>query len=55
DFFINYYTNNTQARQDTKITYLTLEGNYYVRHNPPVGSIKKGILYLHTSTLGGYS
>ncbi|EFQ33759.1 GMC oxidoreductase [Colletotrichum graminicola M1.001] len=54
-FFVDHYANDTQARRDTKMTYLTPEGDYYVGLDPPAGSVKKGILYPRTGALGGCS
>ncbi|GJC78656.1 oxygen-dependent choline dehydrogenase [Colletotrichum liriopes] len=55
DFFVDHYANDTQARRDTKMTYLTPAGDYYVGLDPPAGSVKKGILYPRTGALGGCS
>ncbi|PQE23039.1 GMC oxidoreductase protein [Rutstroemia sp. NJR-2017a WRK4] len=53
DFFVNHYANETRAARDSKMTYQTVEGDYYVGLNPPAGATPLGILYPRTGTLGG--
>ncbi|KAK7941355.1 uncharacterized protein PG986_013742 [Apiospora aurea] len=55
DYFVNHYANETQAIRDTKMTYVTPKGEYYVGTNPPEGSVRKGVLYPRAGTLGGCS
>ncbi|KAF2091594.1 GMC oxidoreductase [Saccharata proteae CBS 121410] len=53
DYFVHHYTDETQARRDTKMTYLTPEGEQYTGANPPEGSKVLGVLYPRAGTLGG--
>jgi choline dehydrogenase len=53
DYFVNHYANETQAKRDTKMTYLTPEDEFYVGLDPPSGSEMLGILYPRTAALGG--
>ncbi|KAI1344438.1 GMC oxidoreductase [Xylariaceae sp. FL0016] len=55
DYFVNHYANETQARRDSKMTYLTPDGEYYVGLYPPEGSEMLGVLYPRTAALGGCS
>ncbi|KAI1868017.1 uncharacterized protein JN550_006505 [Neoarthrinium moseri] len=53
DYFVTHYENETQANRDSKMTYLTPDGDYYVGLYPPEGSVKQGIYYPRTGALGG--
>ncbi|KAK9769585.1 putative GMC oxidoreductase [Seiridium cardinale] len=53
DYFVDHYTNETQANRDSKMTYLTEDGEYYVGLYPPEGATKLGIYYPRTGALGG--
>ncbi|KAK6863779.1 hypothetical protein PG995_000307 [Apiospora arundinis] len=55
DYFVEHYANETQAIRDTKMAYVTPQGDYYVGTNPPEGSVRKGVLYPRTGALGGCS
>ncbi|KAI1631596.1 GMC oxidoreductase [Biscogniauxia mediterranea] len=52
-YFVDHYENETQAKRDSKMTYLTSEGEYYIGLDPPEGSKKLGILYPRAAGLGG--
>ena len=54
-YFVSHYDDETQAKQDSKMTYLTPEGEYYVGYYPPEGSKMLGIYYPRTAALGGCS
>ena len=54
-YFVNHYEDEAQARRDSKMTYLTPDGEYYVGHYPPEGSEMLGIYYPRTGALGGCS
>lgn len=45
EYFVDHYENATQADRDSKMTYLTKEGEYYVGLYPPEGAEKLGIYY----------
>lgn len=53
EYFVDHYENETQANRDSKMTYLTKEGEYYVGLYPPEGAEKLGIYYPRTGALGG--
>jgi choline dehydrogenase-like flavoprotein len=53
NYFINHYQNTTRAELDSKVTYQTPSGEYYVGTSPPNGSEPLGILYPRAGTLGG--
>ncbi|RYP36697.1 hypothetical protein DL767_003259 [Monosporascus sp. MG133] len=55
DYFVNHYENEAQAKRDSKMTFLTPEGEYYVGLYPPEGSKMLGVLYPRTGALGGCS
>ncbi len=55
DYFVNHYANNTQARRDSKMTYLTSQGDWYTGLTPPAGSQQLGVLYPRVGALGGCS
>ncbi|KAI8628136.1 GMC oxidoreductase [Xylariaceae sp. FL1651] len=55
DYFVNHYVDEDQARKDSKMTYLTPAGEYYVGLYPPAGSQRLGILYPRAAALGGCS
>ncbi|KAM3088537.1 hypothetical protein ACMFMG_000174 [Clarireedia jacksonii] len=55
DFFVKHYANETRQARDSKMTYQTVEGDYYVGLDPPAGATPLGILYPRTGTLGGYA
>lgn len=48
EYFVDHYTNETQANRDSKMTYLTSDGEYYVGQYPPEGAEKLGIYYPRT-------
>ena len=54
-FFVNHYTDNAQNLRDSKMTWKTPDGAFFVGPNPPAGSEQLGILYPRTGTLGGCS
>jgi choline dehydrogenase len=45
DYFVNHYANETQAKRDSKMTYLTPDGDYYSGLYPPEGSQMVGVSY----------
>jgi len=53
DFFVKHYQNPEEAKQDSKMTWVTPQGKEYIGKSPPTGSTMKGILYPRTGTLGG--
>ncbi|KAI1328538.1 GMC oxidoreductase [Xylariaceae sp. FL0255] len=53
EYFVTHYTNETQAKRDSKMTYLTTDGEYYVGLYPPKGAQQLGIYYPRTGALGG--
>lgn len=53
DFFVNHYQNQTRQEQDSKFTWQTPSGNFYVGAGAPAGSKPLGILYPRSGTLGG--
>jgi choline dehydrogenase len=53
DFFVDHYENDTQARRDSKMNYLTPEGDYYTGLWPQEDFEKLGIWYPRTAALGG--
>ncbi|KAL1849776.1 hypothetical protein Plec18167_008464 [Paecilomyces lecythidis] len=55
DYFVNHYSDLERQKQDSKMTYKTPSGQFYVGQNPPQGSEPLGILYPRTGTLGGCS
>ncbi|KAI3318808.1 GMC oxidoreductase [Xylariaceae sp. AK1471] len=55
DYFVDHYADVTQARRDSKMTYLTPGGDYYVGMYPPDGSKRLGVLYPRAAALGGCS
>ncbi|KAM3081218.1 hypothetical protein ACMFMG_005171 [Clarireedia jacksonii] len=55
NFFVHHYANETQQARDTKMTYLTTDGEYYVGLNPPADAEPLGIWYPRAGTLGGCS
>src|SRR3569833_1108856 len=55
DYFVNHYDDEAQAKRDTKMTYLTPEGDWYSGSDPPRGSQRLGILYPRVGALGGCS
>ncbi|KAI0381195.1 GMC oxidoreductase [Hypomontagnella monticulosa] len=54
-YFVSHYDDDVQARRDSKMTYLTPDGQYYVGLYPPAGSRMLGVLYPRAGTLGGSS
>lgn len=54
-FFVDHYSNTTQAYRDSKYTWQQPNGSYYVGTAPPSGSKPLGILYPRAATLGGCS
>jgi choline dehydrogenase len=55
DYFVHHYSNETQQAKDTKMTYRTTDGEYYVGLDPPAGAEPLGIWYPRAGTLGGCS
>jgi choline dehydrogenase len=53
DYYVNHYSNLTQQKRDSKMTYRTTSGGLYVGLSPPSGSTPLGILYPRAGTLGG--
>ncbi|KAB8304830.1 hypothetical protein EYC80_004169 [Monilinia laxa] len=53
DFFVHHYANETRQARDSKMTYKTADGDFYVGLDPPKGATPLGILYPRTGTLGG--
>jgi choline dehydrogenase len=53
DYYVNHYSNLTQQKRDSKMTYRTTPGELYVGLSPPTGSKPLGILYPRAGTLGG--
>ncbi|KAK8908900.1 hypothetical protein QC760_003245 [Botrytis cinerea] len=53
DFFVHHYANETRQARDSKMTYQTTDGDFYVGLDPPEGATPLGILYPRTGTLGG--
>ncbi|KAL7620065.1 hypothetical protein AAE478_010614 [Parahypoxylon ruwenzoriense] len=54
-YFVDHYADETQAKRDSKMTYLTPEGGYYIGLYPPAGSERLGVLYPRSAALGGCS
>jgi choline dehydrogenase len=38
DFFVHHYANETRQARDSKMTYETVDGDYYVGLDPPEGN-----------------
>ncbi|KAF2838138.1 GMC oxidoreductase [Patellaria atrata CBS 101060] len=55
DFFVKHYSDANRAKQDSKFTWKTPAGKYYVGPNPPSGSKELGIWYPRVGALGGCS
>ena len=55
NFFVNHYSNLQRQKKDSKMTYRTLNGDYYVGLDPPDGAEPLGILYPRAGALGGCS
>ncbi|GME37896.1 putative choline dehydrogenase protein [Neofusicoccum parvum] len=55
DYFVSHYKNESRQETDSKMTWKTPEGEYYVGHEPPTGSEPLGIWYPRAGTLGGCS
>ncbi|KAF4634925.1 hypothetical protein G7Y89_g3182 [Cudoniella acicularis] len=53
NYFTNHFPNSTRQQQDTKFTWQTPSGDYFVGPDPPAGSKGLGILYPRAGTLGG--
>ncbi|KAE8443897.1 hypothetical protein EG329_001306 [Mollisiaceae sp. DMI_Dod_QoI] len=51
NYFVNHYSNETRQEQDTKFTWQTPSGDYFVGPDPPAGSKGLGILYPRAGTL----
>jgi len=54
-FFTHHYSNETMAKKDRKLTYMTPSGQYYSGVNPPAGSTVLGNFYPRYGGLGGCS
>lgn len=52
-FFVNHYNDPKRQQEDSKMTWVTPSGNYYVGRDPPRGSTPHGILYPRAGTFGG--
>ncbi|XXH01053.1 hypothetical protein Hte_007404 [Hypoxylon texense] len=52
-YFVRHYEDEAQARRDSKMTYLTSDGQYYVGLYPPEGARRLGVLYPRAAALGG--
>ncbi|KAM4060957.1 GMC oxidoreductase [Hirsutella rhossiliensis] len=52
-FFVTHYNDPKRQREDSKMTWMTPSGKYYVGSNPPRGSTPYGILYPRAGTFGG--
>jgi choline dehydrogenase len=55
EYFVDHYTNETQANKDSKMTWLTADGEYYVGQYPPEGAERLGIYYPRMCNDTGYS
>ncbi|KAI0530322.1 GMC oxidoreductase [Xylaria digitata] len=55
NYFVDHYADESQAIRDSKMTYLSPDGDYYVGLYPPEGSQRLGVLYPRTAALGGCS
>ncbi|EKG10352.1 Glucose-methanol-choline oxidoreductase [Macrophomina phaseolina MS6] len=55
DYFVNHYKNESRQEKDSKMTWKTPAGEYYVGHDPPAGSEPLGIWYPRAGALGGCS
>jgi choline dehydrogenase len=53
DYFVNHYEDLERQERDSKMTYQTTDGSYYVGKYPPAGAKPLGILYPRTGALGG--
>ena len=53
EFFVSHHADLEQQKKDSKMTYETVEGTYYVGLDPPAGATPLGISYPRTGTLGG--
>ncbi|KAI1410762.1 choline dehydrogenase [Hypoxylon sp. FL1857] len=52
-YITRHYANETQAKRDRKLTYLTPDGDYYSGVDPPEGSQMLGNYYPRVGGLGG--
>ncbi|RAL64591.1 hypothetical protein DID88_001626 [Monilinia fructigena] len=55
NFFVQHYSDLERQKKDTKMTYQTTNGDYYVGLNPPADAEPLGIWYPRAGTLGGCS
>ncbi|KAA8566427.1 hypothetical protein EYC84_008992 [Monilinia fructicola] len=55
NFFVQHYSDLERQKKDTKMTYQTTNGDYYVGLNPPAGAEPLGVWYPRAGTLGGCS
>jgi choline dehydrogenase len=53
DFFVQHYSNTTQAARDKKFAWEKSPGEYHVGPNPPQSAKPKGLFYPRATTLGG--
>jgi choline dehydrogenase len=53
DYFVRHHDDDEQAKRDSKMTYLTPEGDWYTGLYPPEGADMLGVLYPRTGALGG--
>lgn len=52
-FFVNHYEDLEEARKDSKFTWKTANGTFFVGSNAPEGSEPLGSLYPRGATIGG--
>ncbi|CCD34523.1 similar to glucose-methanol-choline oxidoreductase:GMC oxidoreductase [Botrytis cinerea T4] len=55
DFFVHHYSDLERQKKDTKMTYQTTDGDYYVGLDPPADAEPLGVWYPRAGTLGGCS
>ncbi|KAI9643497.1 hypothetical protein NHQ30_008116 [Ciborinia camelliae] len=55
NFFVHHYSDLERQKKDTKMTYKTTDGDFYVGLDPPADAEPLGIWYPRAGTLGGCS
>ncbi|APA14225.1 hypothetical protein SS1G_11988 [Sclerotinia sclerotiorum 1980 UF-70] len=55
NFFVHHYSDLERQKKDTKMTYQTTDGDFYVGLDPPADAEPLGIWYPRAGTLGGCS
>lgn len=55
NFLVHHYSDLERQKKDTKMTYKTKEGDFYVGLDPPADAEPLGIWYPRAGTLGGCS